>query len=113
VLESHMGVTVHPNHYLMMDARQEIVKRLYNTIATIAEIPTRVDRAKKMVELLKPLLNVTSVFYPGKNRIKARLTYYLRYAESCTQGNGPSVDADLEKIEDIIRKGEEMLMFEE
>jgi hypothetical protein len=27
VLESHAGVTVHPNHYLMMDARQEIVKR--------------------------------------------------------------------------------------
>lgn len=107
VLESHEGVTVHPNHYLMMDARQEIVKRLvgcvdandlilhllqgraflaqflaiwfynlqrfyrlYNTIATIAEIPKRVERAKKMVVLVKSLLAVTEKFYPGKNKIK-------------------------------------------
>lgn len=32
VLESHEGVTVHPNHYLMMDARQEIVKRLVGCV---------------------------------------------------------------------------------
>lgn len=51
------------------------MKRLYNTIATISEIPKRMDRAKKMVELLKPLLNVTSVFYPGKNRIKGGIKF--------------------------------------
>jgi len=113
VLEAHSGVTVHPNHYLMMDIRQEIVKRMYNCIATIKDIPLRAQKAKRMVELVKSLMVVTEKFYPGKNKIKARLTYYLRYAESCAQGDGPAVEADLEKIEEIIRKGEEMMIYEE
>lgn len=70
ILETHSGVTVHPNHYLMMDVRQETVKRMYNSIATIKDIPARVERAKKMVEYVQALLGVTEKFYPGQNRIK-------------------------------------------
>jgi hypothetical protein len=70
ILDSHAGVSVHPNHFLMMDARQEIVKRMYNSVATIKDEAQRVGRAKKMIEYVKALMGVTEKFYPGKNRIK-------------------------------------------
>jgi len=70
LLEKHAGVSVHPNHYLMMDLRQEIVKRLFNSVATVKDSQERMNKAKQVVELCKPLVQVTDIFYPGNNRIK-------------------------------------------
>jgi hypothetical protein len=96
----------------MMDIRQEIVRRLYNHVAGIKEEGKRKERARKMSEYCKNLMSVTDVFYPGQNRIKARLQYYQMYSDACANGIGEAVDKDLDKIEDIIREGKEMLMFE-
>lgn len=70
VLEKNADTTLHPNHWLMMDCRQEIVKRMFNSVATIKDTAVLVERAKKMVEYCKALQQITNAFYPGHNRIK-------------------------------------------
>ncbi|CAL8111144.1 unnamed protein product [Orchesella dallaii] len=112
ILDKHADITLHPNHWLMMDCRQEIVKRLFNSIATIKEVPRRVERAQKMLEYCRALHKVTEAFYPGNNRIKARSNLYVQYAEALTKGEGEEVDKELDRIEEVIRKGEEMNLFE-
>ncbi len=42
----------------------------------------------------------------------ARLNLYTSYAEALTKGEGTEVDNELDRIEEIIRKGEEMNLFQ-
>ena len=72
ILEANADVTLHPNHWLMVDCRQEIVKRMMNSVPAIKDVAQRVERAKKMLDYCKTLNQVTMAFYPGHNRIKGK-----------------------------------------
>lgn len=74
VLEKHAGPSLHPNHWLMMDCRQEIIKRMFNSVPSIKEPEKLAERSKKFLEYCKSLQQVTNVFYPGHNRIKGKMS---------------------------------------
>ena len=42
----------------------------------------------------------------------ARVTLYLNYATALTKGDSKEVDEELDKIEELIRKGEELNIFQ-
>lgn len=85
VLENHQDTSLHPNHWLMMDCRQEVVKRMFNSIATTKPVDKLIERAHVMLGYCKALKQVTDAFYPGHNRIKGTFNMQTAQTDTCTR----------------------------
>ncbi|CAL8074201.1 unnamed protein product [Orchesella dallaii] len=78
VAGKHRGVSLHPNHFLILRTEYDIVQRMSFILYRNKLIRMQVEFVLRYVELIRKVLHVLNVILPGFNRHRGRVLYFLQ-----------------------------------
>ncbi|KAF7272702.1 hypothetical protein GWI33_014534 [Rhynchophorus ferrugineus] len=112
-LHNNLALTFHPNHYLMLELKQ-------NMVALYAKLPPTKNNLTKKIDLCGRLLSVFTKLEPGISRIRALTMYELQSAivdlSNKEYRNKELSDiellTELKRAEKILKESAKYLLYE-
>ncbi|CAG7815370.1 unnamed protein product [Allacma fusca] len=80
LLKTHQGKTVHPNHYTMHTLENELLQRMSFVLSSsyLQNGNEKDNIADRMVQLARKNVTIADIIWPGFNRHRGRLLYFLQ-----------------------------------
>ncbi|ODN02559.1 Protein msta, isoform B [Orchesella cincta] len=78
VAGKHRGVSLHPNHFLILRTEYDIVQRMSFILYRNRLIRMQVEFVLRYIELIRKILQVLNIILPGFNRHRGRVLYFLQ-----------------------------------